>query len=394
MKILAINSGSSSIKFKLFIEKKLIASGLIEQIGESISHATLNAKQTCKKQIHIKNHEEGFLIMQNLLKESNILNNFSELNAVGHRIVHGGNYFYEPTLVNDEVLEKLTSISELAPLHNPAHIEGIKAVLKLDKNIKQICIFDTSFYKTMPKKAYMYAIDYEYYKKYKIRKYGFHGTSHDYVSSKACEFLDIPKENFNAISLHLGNGSSITAIKNGKAIDTSMGFSPLEGLIMGTRCGDIDPAALFFLGKKLNLCISQLDQIANKQSGLKGICKSNDLREIESLIQQDDKLAKLAFDMFIHRILKYIGAYMITLKRVDALIFTAGIGENSSKTRQKILKELKSFKVKLDEEKNEEKSNEIRFISKENSKIKALVVPTNEELKIAIECENLLKTKY
>lgn len=386
MQILVLNSGSSSIKFKLFSmnQKQVIASGLVEKIGELNSYAILKKESTKEKfeaQEQIKNHQEGFSVMKGLFFKSKTLENFSKLDAIGHRIVHGGEIFKQTTIVDDEVISKIEQISPLAPLHNPAHIEGIKSALKEAKGVKNVVVFDTVFHQTLPPFAYTYALPYELYESLAVRKYGFHGTSHLYVSKTAANFLSIKKDEFNAITLHLGNGASATAIKNGKSIDTSMGLTPLEGLVMGTRSGDLDPAVMYYLSEQRNYTAKEIDQILNKQSGLKGICGTNDMREVIEKMENGDEKATLAFEIFIYRIKKYIGSYYAILGRVDALIFTGGIGENSQLVREKTCENLEHLGIKIN--KNKPHSDKVTNLSTKDAKVQTLVVQTDEELEIA-----------
>lgn len=386
MQILVLNSGSSSIKFKLFSmnQKQVIASGLVEKIGELNSYAILKKESTKEKfeaQEQIKNHQEGFSVMKGLFFKSKTLENFSKLDAIGHRIVHGGEIFKQTTIVDDEVISKIEQISPLAPLHNPAHIEGIKSALKEAKGVKNVVVFDTVFHQTLPPFAYTYALPYELYESLAVRKYGFHGTSHLYVSKTAANFLSIKKDEFNAITLHLGNGASATAIKNGKSIDTSMGLTPLEGLVMGTRSGDLDPAVMYYLSEQRNYTAKEIDQILNKQSGLKGICGTNDMREVIEKMENGDEKATLAFEIFIYRIKKYIGSYYAILGRVDALIFTGGIGENSQLVREKTCENLEHLGIKIN--KNKPHNDKVTNLSAQDAKVQTLVVQTDEELEIA-----------
>ncbi|MDL0107672.1 acetate kinase [Campylobacter felis] len=392
MKILVLNSGSSSIKFKLFDNKIVLASGLVEKIGNNQSKIELkNAKTGTKmrRDTHMGNHEKGLQLVEELFNESGILKDLSELDGCGHRIVHGGKNLTEHCLVNDFVLEEIDRVSTIAPLHNPAHLAGIKTMLKAAPKVPNATIFDTAFHKSMPDYAYMYALPYDYYTEYNIRKYGFHGTSHSYVSSRAAALMN--KEKINAISAHLGNGASVCAIENGKSIDTSMGFTPLEGLMMGTRCGDIDPATLPFIAKAKNLNADELDTMMNKQSGLYGVCGYNDFRDVVSEIQNGNNLAHLALDMYCYRLAKYIGSYFAILPHTDALIFTAGVGENASLVRQKTCERLKHLGFELDDSLNESDKEGEREISKANSKVKIFVIPTDEELEIAKITEELIK---
>ncbi|WP_139470740.1 acetate kinase [Campylobacter armoricus] len=392
MKILVLNSGSSSIKFKLFEKDEALASGLMEKIGEqnsTIELKDLKNGQKYKKELAIKDHEQGIELVNELFAQSGILHDLNELDGCGHRIVHGGPNLTKHCLVNDEVLNEIDRVSHIAPLHNPAHLIGIKTMIKAAPNVLNVTVFDTAFHQSMPNYAYMYALPYEFYEKYQVRKYGFHGTSHSYVSKQAAHILGKDTNEFNAISAHLGNGASVCAIENGKCVDTSMGFTPLEGLIMGTRCGDIDPAVLPFLAKELNLNPADLDTIMNKKSGVYGICGFNDFRDIESQIEQNNEKARLALDMFCYRLSKYIGSYFAILPRVDALIFTAGIGENDDIVRAKVCQRLAHLGFDIDLDKNAQLRN--GEISKKDSKIKILIVPTEEELEIAKITTELIK---
>ena len=393
MKILVLNSGSSSIKFQIFDMQKTISicQGIIEQIGESIGHIKFvydKEKEIVKEGV-IKNHSIGIELLEELLIDNNVLKSFDELGAVGHRVVHGGEYFSKPTLISDEVIEKIEKVSPLAPLHNPVNLIGIKAISKVNPSLMQVAVFDTAFHQSIPDFAYHYALPYKYYTQNQVRRYGFHGTSHHYVAKEAAKILQKDINECNLITLHLGNGASMAAIKNGKSIDTSMGLTPLEGLVMGTRCGDIDPAIIFYLSRNLNLSIDELDNILNKKSGLKGICGINDMREIETKAKEGDEKAKLAIEIFCYRIKKYIGAYSVAIGRVDALVFTGGIGEHSSTVREKVCSELFcTLGIKIDIEANLKHDT---VISQNDSKIKLFVIPTNEELEIAKQTYKIVK---
>ncbi len=391
MKILVLNSGSSSIKFKLFDMKNesVLCSGLIEQIGENEGHLKLGfGQETVKKEVTIKDHAHGLKLLQELLIEHNVVKNFDELAGVGHRVVHGGEYFSSAVLVDGEVIKKIEELSPLAPLHNPVNLLGIKAISSEHPSIKQVAVFDTAFHQTLPQKAYIYALPYKYYKDNDVRRYGFHGTSHHYISKEAAKRLGKKEDSASLITIHLGNGASITAIKDGKSIDTSMGLTPLEGLVMGTRCGDLDPAIIFYLSKRLDIGIDELDKILNKKSGLKGICGYNDMREVEQRAKEGDELAKLALEIFCYRVKKYIGAYCVAIGRVDAIVFTGGIGENSSLVREKVCFDLKdSLSIELDLDKNRKKE---QTVSKDGSKIKIFVIPTDEELEIAKQTYDII----
>ena len=395
MKILVLNSGSSSIKFQLFLmeENRSIASGIVEQIGSENSRAVLkaNSKEYEKKRA-IKDHHEGLDVMNELFRESNTLHDLSELDGIGHRIVHGGESFFSSIIVDDSVIAKIEQISPLAPLHNPGHIAGIKNAMQSSGDVPHVVVFDTVFHQTMPEYAYRYALPYDICKEHHIRKYGFHGTSHRYVCKRAASLMGMEFQNFNAISLHLGNGASACAVQNGKSIDTSMGLSPLEGLIMGTRSGDMDPAVVVYL---LNIGVLKWDEIdtfLNKKSGLFGICGSSDMRDVVTRMANDER-AKLAFEMFCYRVKKYIGAYYAVLGHVDALIFTGGIGENAPNTRQKICDDLKHLGIHVNHDLNFSKERGERCLDDKNAKIKTFVIPTNEELEIAIETMRVIKER-
>jgi len=343
MKVAVINAGSSSLKFKLFDmdTKEILQSELIENIAENGAR--------------FKNHHEAL---------ESIDVDFNSIDAIGHRVVHGGEEFQKATLIDANVIDTIQKLSPLAPLHNPANLDGIVVATQKAPNIPQIAVFDTSFHSTMPKESFIYALDFKFYEKNSIRRYGFHGTSHSFVSKKASEILEKERENLNLITLHLGNGASVCAIKNGKSIDTSMGFTPLEGLIMGTRSGDIDPAIIFYMIRELGMSVDEVDKELNKHSGLLGICGDNDVRNIAN---SEDSKAKLAIDMMVHRLQKYIGSYMAILGDVDSVVFTGGIGENSQYIRERVM-DSKMFK-----------------------NLNVLVIKTDEELEIANECVGLLK---
>ena len=393
MRILVLNSGSSSIKFQLFAmdTKTSLASGLVEQIGSSSSRAVLKANgETYEIKRFIKDHHDGLEAMNELFVTSHTLHDLSELDGIGHRIVHGGESFFSSMIVDESVIKKIEEISPLAPLHNPGHLAGIKNAMKESKNVPHVVVFDTVFHQSMPEYAYRYALPYDVCKTHHIRKYGFHGTSHRYVCKQAAKMLGIEFDKFNAISLHLGNGASACAVQNGKSIDTSMGLSPLEGLIMGTRSGDMDPAVVIYL---LNIGVlkwNEIDNFLNKKSGLFGICGSSDMREVVAKMQNDER-ARLAFEMFCYRVKKYIGSYYAILGRVDALIFTGGIGENAPNTRQKICDELKHLGIHINHDLNFQDMRGERCIDGDDAKIKTLIIPTNEELEIAIETARVIK---
>ncbi len=388
MKILVLNSGSSSIKFQLFSmeNEEVLATGIVEEIGNKNSKIKIETigGESIEQSFSILNHEVGFEAMENLLAKTGALNSLKDLDAIGHRVVHGGETFSTPVLIEQSVIDTLKAISPLAPLHNPAHISGIKTAIAHSSGVPQVAVFDTAFHRTIPRYAYMYALPYEFYESLHIRKYGFHGTSHHYVSKVAAKYMGILHENFNAISLHLGNGASVAAIKNGKSIDTSMGLSPLEGLIMGTRSGDLDPAILFYLHRERGFSVEDLDEILNKKSGLKGICGESDMRTIGQMYQEGDAKATLAIDMFAYRIKKYIGAYgAIIGSSIDALIFTGGIGQNGTLLREKICEGLEGLGICINHKANEDISKKVSPIHTNDAKISILVVPTHEELEVA-----------
>ena len=393
MKILVLNSGSSSMKFKLYDDERAISSGLVDKIGESVSNVRLknlaNA-QDVERQESVENHQKAVKIIEDFFHESGILGSLAELDGCGHRVVHGGQNLTKPCLIDDGVLAEIERVAVIAPLHNPAHLVGMRAMLKVAPKVPNVAVFDTAFHATLPDFAYMYALPYELYEKQGIRKYGFHGTSHEFVSKKAAEFLGFKPSEFNAITLHLGNGASVCAVENGKSIDTSMGLTPLEGLMMGTRCGDIDPAVVPHLIRSLNLNAAELDTLMNKKSGFLGICGHNDLRDVENLANKGDKKAQLALEMFVYRLVKYIGAYFAVLPRVDALVFTAGIGENSDTIRLKVCEKLTRLGFEIDEALNKGVRGELKLISKPSSSTKILIVPTDEELEIATITEKLV----
>ena len=364
--------------------ERVLAHFVVEQIGEFSSTTTLhfNHKKIVITSV-IKEHTAALKHIIMLLKEHDILNDFSTLDAVGHRVVHGGEVFQSATYIDEKVLRTIQDLIPLAPLHNKANLEGIKALMSEAPDIPQIAVFDTAFHTTMPKEAFIYALEYQLYEKHQIRRYGFHGSSHAYVLQQSAQHLETQTNRLNLISLHLGNGASACAVKDGVSIDTSMGFTPLEGLVMGSRCGDIDPAIVLYLQRELNMDVDEVDTLLNKNSGLFGLCGENDLR---SILERNDEKAKLAINIMCRRIKKYIGAYMALLGRVDAIVFTGGIGENSAYIRQKILEDF-PFGVELDKERN---AKSAVVISTQESSVKLLVVQTDEELYIARESRNII----
>jgi len=395
MKILVLNSGSSSLKFQLF-EIKEKEDVLIKGIADGISSNNSFIKYEIKGRVKIirekiNGHKKALKNVLDIILAKGIISSFNEINAIGHRAVHGGEDFKEPVIINNKVMKKIDELSSLAPLHNPANLMGMKVCNELLPNVKQVAVFDTGFHSNMPEKAFIYGIPYAYYKKYGIRHYGFHGTSHHYVSKKAAEILNKDYKKLKIISCHLGNGSSIAAVMNGKSIDTSMGFTPLEGVVMGTRCGDIDSAVILFLMKKEKLSVKEIDDILNKKSGLLGISGiSPDVRVLWASEKKGNKRAGLTLDILGYRIAKYIGAYAAAMNGVDAIVFTAGIGENAFYVRERILKQFEYIGLKLDKKKNQ---NNETIITTDDSKVKAMVIPTNEELQIARETFELVKNK-
>ncbi len=385
-KVIAVNAGSSSIKFQLFQmpDEKVIAKGLIERIGltGSLLSMSVNEKRF-KEQLEIPNHELAIKLLLDRLVTNGAIQSLEDLDGVGHRVVHGGEKFNDSVLITDTTLKEIEGLIELAPLHNPANIVGIKEFQKVLPEVPQVTVFDTAFHQTMPESSFLYSLPYDYYKTFGIRKYGFHGTSHKYVSQRAAEILGRPIEQLRLISCHLGNGASIAAIKGGKSIDTSMGFTPLAGVTMGTRSGNIDPALIPYLMEKTNQTADEVLDILNKKSGMLGVSGfSSDLRDIEFEASRGNHRAELALDIFADRIHKYLGSYAARMSGVDAIIFTAGIGENSSFIRAKVLKGLQFMGVYWDPDLNKVTGKEA-FLNYSYSPVKVLVIPTNEEIMIA-----------
>jgi acetate kinase len=396
MKILVINCGSSSIKYQFYSldENRVLAKGIVEKIGMKGSFLK-HEKESGQKVLfegEILDHKIGIEYILGVLSspKHGCIKSLNEINAVGHRVVHGGEKFSESVLITEEVTQELEKFCELAPLHNPPNLKGIYAVRSLIPEIPQVAVFDTAFHHTMPQHAFMYAIPYALYKKYGIRRYGFHGTSHRYVSNRACEILKADRAKVKIITCHLGNGASACAIKYGESIDTSMGFTPVEGLIMGTRSGDIDMGAVTYIMDKEKIGTKSASVLFNKHSGLLGISGiSSDMREICSLAHKGDERCLLAIKMLIYRIRKYIGAYAAAMGGVDVLVFTGGLGENSDITRAGVCEDLEFLGISIDKKLNEGLRGEERIISYEDSKVKVMVVPTNEELMIAIDTQNI-----
>ena len=388
-KILVINTGSSSVKFQLIdmTSRDVMIKGIVDGIGLdncSITVSIAGIESTNKTLV--KNHEDAIKIVLDTLSVSNIIGDISEISAVGHRVVHGGELYSKPVVIDNNVITKLGELSSLAPLHNPSNISGIVARQKI-LGVPHVAVFDTAFHSTIQKEKYLYGLPYEYYEKHKIRKYGFHGSSHKYITRLIGEYYRIKKKkHYNIIICHLGNGCSITAVKDGKSFNTTMGFTPIDGLIMGTRCGHLDPAISFHIGAAMNLSYEQLGKILNKESGLLGISGYSDMRDLRK--NQKNPRCRLAMDMFADRVTHYIGAYIAELNGVDGIIFTAGIGENAFYIRKKVLDNFKYLGLKLDDRKNEK--NEF-IITRKDSKIEVFVLKTNEELQIAEETRQLLK---
>ncbi|MDM5190312.1 acetate kinase [Bacillus sp. DX4.1] len=385
-KIIAINAGSSSLKFQLFEmpSETVLTKGLVERIGleDSIFTITVNGeKQT--EVTSIPDHGVAVNILLNKLTENGIVKSLDEISGIGHRVVHGGEKFDDSALITDEVLAEIENLSELAPLHNPAHVVGIKAFQAVLPNIPAVAVFDTAFHQTMPEESFLYSLPYEYYEKYGIRKYGFHGTSHKYVTQRAAELLGRPLESLRLLSCHLGNGASIAAVEGGKSIDTSMGFTPLAGVTMGTRSGNLDPALIPYIMQKTGQSVEEVLNVLNKKSGMLGLTGySSDLRDIIAKEEEGDERAKVALDVFVSRIHKYIGSYAARMKGVDAIIFTAGIGENSAVVRERVLEGLEFMGVYFDAKRNNVFGEEA-FISFPHSPVKIIVIPTDEEVMIA-----------
>ena len=399
MKILVLNCGSSSIKYKLFdmTTKEVMAQGGIEKIGLPGSFLKLTLPNGEKKILEkdVPEHTTGIDFILNTLvsEEYGAIKSLDEINAVGHRMVHGGEKFAKSVLIDQEVLETFIACSDLAPLHNPANLKGVNAVSAILPNVPQVGVFDTAFHQTMPDYAYMYAVPYELYTKYGVRRYGFHGTSHRYVSKRVCEFLNIPVEGTKIITCHVGNGGSITAVKDGKSVDTSMGLTPLEGLMMGTRSGDIDGGAVTYIMEKEGLDATGISNLLNKKSGVMGVFeKSSDMRDLESAAAAGEPRAVLAENMYFYRIKKYIGAYAAAMGGVDVIVFTGGVGENQANARSGACEGLEYMGVKVDAEKNKTRGVEA-IISTDDSKVKVVVIPTDEELMIASDTMDILSAK-
>lgn len=392
--ILAINAGSSSLKFQLFQmpQEIVLAKGVVERIGLAKSVFSMEYQETKKEFVEdIPNHEIAVQKLLEALTASGVIQSLEEIDAIGHRVVHGGERFSDSVNLTDEVIEMIDEVSELAPLHNPANLTGINAFKHILPEVPMVAVFDTAFHQTMPPASYLYSLPYEYYEKYGIRKYGFHGTSHKYVSGRAAELLGVPLENLRLISCHLGNGASVTAIQNGKSLDTSMGFTPLAGVTMGTRSGNIDPALIPYMMEKTGLTAFDIVEVLNKESGMLALSGfSSDLRDIEKLADKDPR-AQLALDVFAGRIHKYLGSYAAKMSGVDAIIFTAGVGENSTVIREKVLTGLEFMGIYWDPFLNKIRGKE-QFINYPHSPVKVIVIPTDEEVMIARDTVRLTES--
>lgn len=393
MKVLVINSGSSSIKFQLLDmgDESVLASGLVERIGEAEGlikcelRPDTPAEQVIKLQEPVPNHEHGMRKAVELLTDpqKGVIRDRSEIGAVGHRVVHGGEEFTQPALITDAVIAAIEKTIPLAPLHNPANLDGIRVARELFPASPQVAVFDTAFHQTIPPHAYHYALPIELYEKHRVRRYGFHGTSHKFVAGECARVMGRNIEDINIITVHLGNGCSMTAVEKGRSIDTTLGLTPLEGLVMGTRSGDVDPAIYAFLARNCGMDIDAIDSMLNKKSGLKGLCGMNDMRDIHAAVEKGDKLAKLALDVQTYRNRKYIGAYMAALGHVDAIVFTAGIGENDNIVRELSVKGLEPFGIIIDKEANNQRVKKPTLLSARESRVQIWGIPTNEELAIA-----------
>jgi acetate kinase len=401
VKVVTLNCGSSSIKYGVYSAEdcSLIASGLLEKIGSSESR--LRQKRLVKdgtfktREIagRVADHWEGFEFIMKANADDRIIKNDSELFGFGHRVVHGGELFSKPTMIDDGVIAAIQKLIPLAPLHNPHNLLGIEVVSKRSPNVQQVAVFDTAFHQTLPPRSFHYALPYELYTDHNVRRYGFHGTSHYYVAKEASKHLGKSLEEVNLITLHLGNGASASAIQYGKCIDTSMGLTPLEGLIMGTRCGDLDPAIHFYLMRQTGMSADEMEKLLNSRSGLKGICGVNDMRQIQQNAEAGDERAMLAIDMFCYRVRKYIGAYSAVLSSTDAIIFTGGIGENSPVVRERTCSGLRNLGISIDLQKNNAVSGKISEIQADTSAIKVMVIATDEELEIARQTIDTIRNR-
>ena len=403
--VLIVNSGSSSFKYQLIDmdTEQMLATGLVERIGETSGHAVhtipwdavpsvdrSDAPMTTERDLPIPDHTAGFRVMLDAFAADGPSLDRHPLLAVGHRVVHGGKRFFEPTLITDLVKINIEELAELAPLHNPANLQGIEAAQEAFPDVPHVAVFDTAFHQTLSPAAYSYAIDAKLAQKHRLRKYGFHGTSHKFVSEEAAAFLGRPLTELSQIVLHLGNGASASAIAGGQSVETSMGLTPLEGLVMGTRSGDIDPAVLIHLHRRTGMSFDEIDTLLNRKSGLLGMSGANDMRDVLSRAAAGDDQAQVAFDVYVHRLKGYVGNYIAQLGRIDVITFTAGVGENAAPVRKAALSGLESFGIRLSDERNEAKSRDARRISADDSDVAVLVIPTNEELEIARQTMSVL----
>jgi acetate kinase len=399
MRVIVVNSGSSSIKYEAFELEGLSAAakGLLERIGSkgsSLKHQWLTSSGKWEEIVETRNvadHREGISFILEVSSRGRSGGKVPEIFAVGHRVVHGGEKFSDPAIMDEAALRTIEELIPLAPLHNPANLIGIKVMRELLPEVPQVAVFDTAFHQTMPARAFHYALPADFYKSYGVRRYGFHGTSHQYVAGEAARHLGRQPDTLNLITLHLGNGASAAAIEKGRSIDTSMGLTPLEGLVMGTRCGDLDPAVHFYLARKTGRPFEQIEGILNKESGLKGICGVNDMREIQARAQGGDTQAALAVEIFCYRVKKYIGAYYAALASIDAIVFTGGIGENSAYVRMKACEGLSGLGIIIDERRNNAEARGVKEIQAKEAKVRILVIPTNEEYEIARQTVEVLE---
>jgi acetate kinase len=399
--ILVINSGSSSIKYTLIDPRtgRILSDGRVEKIGEAEGvwrHRIFTDEGEPRERTARETTPDHGTALESIAdalldERAGVLKDHSSLAAIGHRVVHGGEDFHDPRIIDDEVLSTIRENIPLAPLHNPPNLAGIEVAGRLFPGVPQVAVFDTAFHQTLPREAFLYGIPLRLYEQEKVRKYGFHGISHGYVSEKAAEFLGRTPGEVNLVTLHLGNGASMAAVRRGRCVDTSMGMSPLEGLVMGTRCGDVDPSLHIFLAGHLGMSLEEIDDLLNRESGLKGLCGTNDMRELLNRRAAGDRAAEDALKVYVHRIRKYIGAFCAVLGRTEALVFTAGVGENSAVVRELCCRGLEGFGIGIDEGKNRSVHPEGGEISPDGSPVKVLVIPTNEELKIALETQRVLE---
>jgi len=401
MKVVVVNSGSSSVKYEVFESSDLsvLSSGALERIGESESqhthriYAPSGAVKETVRHGRVGNHEEGFRFIMSMPIDSPVIKDSAELLGIGHRVVHGGEAFREPVLIDEKVIETIRDLIPLAPLHNPANLLGIEATRKVFPNVPQVAVFDTAFHQSMPPYAFTYALPYSFYALHGVRRYGFHGTSHLWVAKRAAAHLKKPLASLNLITFHLGNGASAAAIRQGLSVDTSMGMTPLEGFVMGTRCGDLDPAIPFYLRRATGMSEGDLEALLNKASGLKGICGANDMREILRMASRGEPQAQLALELYCYRIKKYVGAYFAILGRIDAVIFTGGIGENAAPIRKQCCQGLEALGITVDDRKNEKPYEEVLEIQRDSAPVRVLAVRTNEEREIAEQTINTIEKK-